>query len=891
MHPSTYRASLALAAFLILLQRPGAAQSPCFPTTKAPPWVALDIGRVDYGASRPLPGARNAYELCSRSFGFGGLQDSLRYLFQSTRADFEMTVRLERVEPHGLGGVLAAWDGRTADEPYVAIAAHRLATGMLELRSSYRFEAGGKSSDGDLRPVPVELPIYLRVRRTGMVFLTEYSKDGKQFAEHLKLDGAGTALGEFFFTAGMVQASESREGASSALFTDPSIASRETSSPPILTSVAPPTSPLDGGVEVLLRGERLASAQKVTLAGVPARILEAGDGSVKVLAGAADAPVSGDVVLQTPDGSARIEQGFVYIGRAYIRGDYNEDGRPDISDAVAGLDYLFQGGRAPLCLEVADTNSDQKLDLSDEVYLLSHLFLGGPAPRDPYPSPGVGSTPDLPCGMPEAPVIRRILPIAFGEGELVTIEGKGFEYRDKERNIVQIGGSLAEVVDATSEKLVVRAGAILRAEAGVSVLIDFGQFVPILPTHCLTKDCILSLTGVINALHHIPLQLIPSDVHVLPPPKIDPDLGVMSVHVGRADWDPKSSYGVHASLRIPAVNGLSRGPRVVDFEYRNFYEGVTYGDWLAGLAQRMDEALGGVEFDVDADEKSGQVLLRSRRGLQLFLEPNDLIQSSIVIVILGWRGKCGPSSLDPIADARAFGWCRFEELIQPCGGYPKWEYFIPKQDVFQISDDIFPLPFPWELTTGQKRVLYNRAAYCHVRSKKLYKRCTLDDLVSMGRSEIPNFPQPAIVIKTGWTTHDSIVARGGDPDKYYKYTDEFGDTHYLELFHFTTKDVDQWFWATFWVPTPSDPGLPAFDCGPGGGADKPGTIPAPWSNYSMCVTTDEDSPCGNPNFAFAECDPTPGDRGCVSCHTGASYSGMKQDFLFSVSSGPQGTCP
>ncbi|MBI4607336.1 MAG: family 10 glycosylhydrolase [Planctomycetes bacterium] len=78
----------------------------------------------------------------------------------------------------------------------------------------------------------------------------------------------------------------------------------------------------------------------------------------------------------------------------FVRGDANDDGAVDISDAVAILAHLFLGGGAPRCPDAADANDSGKLDLSDAVYLLGHLFLGGRAPPAPFPLPGRDPTED-----------------------------------------------------------------------------------------------------------------------------------------------------------------------------------------------------------------------------------------------------------------------------------------------------------------------------------------------------------------------------------------------------------------------------------------------------------------------------------------------------------------
>lgn len=78
----------------------------------------------------------------------------------------------------------------------------------------------------------------------------------------------------------------------------------------------------------------------------------------------------------------------------FIRGDSNDDGRADISDAVTTLEYLFSGGFRPRCLSAADANDDGAVNITDPIHLLLHLFLGGPPPEAPYPEPGLDPTPD-----------------------------------------------------------------------------------------------------------------------------------------------------------------------------------------------------------------------------------------------------------------------------------------------------------------------------------------------------------------------------------------------------------------------------------------------------------------------------------------------------------------
>jgi hypothetical protein len=79
---------------------------------------------------------------------------------------------------------------------------------------------------------------------------------------------------------------------------------------------------------------------------------------------------------------------------AFRRGDANQDGRLDLSDAVSTLRLLFLGGETTTCREAADANDDGALDISDPLFTLSFLFTGGPAPPAPGPACGLDPTPD-----------------------------------------------------------------------------------------------------------------------------------------------------------------------------------------------------------------------------------------------------------------------------------------------------------------------------------------------------------------------------------------------------------------------------------------------------------------------------------------------------------------
>ena len=80
-------------------------------------------------------------------------------------------------------------------------------------------------------------------------------------------------------------------------------------------------------------------------------------------------------------------------GIDFRRGDCNDDGTVDVSDASCILNWLFLGGATPGCIAVTNTNGDASADISDAVYVLARLFLGGPAPFAPFPDCGAGTLP------------------------------------------------------------------------------------------------------------------------------------------------------------------------------------------------------------------------------------------------------------------------------------------------------------------------------------------------------------------------------------------------------------------------------------------------------------------------------------------------------------------
>ncbi len=79
----------------------------------------------------------------------------------------------------------------------------------------------------------------------------------------------------------------------------------------------------------------------------------------------------------------------------FTRGDANDDGSFDISDAVFTLSALFVPGAPPSnCDAALDTNDDGAVDIADAVFSLGALFIPGASPPPPPVSCGSDPTPD-----------------------------------------------------------------------------------------------------------------------------------------------------------------------------------------------------------------------------------------------------------------------------------------------------------------------------------------------------------------------------------------------------------------------------------------------------------------------------------------------------------------
>jgi len=89
---------------------------------------------------------------------------------------------------------------------------------------------------------------------------------------------------------------------------------------------------------------------------------------------------------------------IVPAGALFRRGDVDDNGTLEVTDAVHILLWLFAGAGAPGCFDSADVDNNGSGEISDVVGLLGYLFQAGPPPMDPGPtSCGLDDEPDAGC--------------------------------------------------------------------------------------------------------------------------------------------------------------------------------------------------------------------------------------------------------------------------------------------------------------------------------------------------------------------------------------------------------------------------------------------------------------------------------------------------------------
>jgi hypothetical protein len=892
--------------------------------------VQFKIGGDVFGSTRPVGDAGDQVEFCSFSRGYGGTEDSLLGLARASVAEFEVTAVVEAVD--GQAGVEARNHSGTAidpEAPVLAVFVEVTPNGITQLVSGVRGSHGSEFETFQGGPVSISLPVRLGVERVGDTMKTFYFQNGRRI-DHLTLDFTGdddvwfAALNvpEYWvgITHGAFPGTNGGSGTGGARFRDLRPVLQSSVRPPRLgRAVVNSFGSLTEETVLEISGTRLEDAEEVIVAGMLATIVERGPNLLRVAVPPTDVPLRGDIVVRTPGGTTRLPNSFFAYGGEFIRCDWSGDGTVDISDAIGLVNYLFLGAKASECLVSGDCNSDGNRDLSDVLKAVNYLFLGAPEPQAPYPDPGYG--PDGESCI-ELPVITAISSQQIGPNQEFQIQGSGFS-EIPEQNVVLLGDAQLRVLEASPTQLTVKSGMILTARfVPLAVLTEF-DFGPLLRKDCPELVCLPTLIGPVAVNPALLVELLASNVPIAgtTDDKQEGERG-LTFRLDPDQFDPTTTFTVTANVISPVLPGISPGGRRTDFRHTFSRSDLSFEAGVVEVARSLERALSGrgplAELIVIPNPETGVVSV----------VPSELAIASAadfridgVISMYPTICRCGPDDLHPVNDERPFGWCRFEQMveIQACSGLPAWEHYIPSSFVFTESDDLSGVPDPDDRSPSMKHVMYNLAAYCHIRKHGLWNRCDLEDLVDGGSTEIPPFPCDAWVLKSDFRHEDDFLANlppGADADDYYSYVYS-GDMerYYLTALHHTTKDQGDWYWLDAYPPwdviTATSSG--AFERGIGGcggtNVDATATIQASdFAEYFLCTNVTDLQPnstggvggvgptatensafCGNFEFS-PECpdvfDGGGGSETCLSCHERASISfsggSIELDFLYSL---------
>ena len=77
---------------------------------------------------------------------------------------------------------------------------------------------------------------------------------------------------------------------------------------------------------------------------------------------------------------AALALGSRLSGMDFSRGDSNADGSVNLADAIFTLNYLYQNGPTPECLDAADVNDDGSVNIADVIFELTLLKPGPSGP-------------------------------------------------------------------------------------------------------------------------------------------------------------------------------------------------------------------------------------------------------------------------------------------------------------------------------------------------------------------------------------------------------------------------------------------------------------------------------------------------------------------------------
>lgn len=876
----------ALAPGAALAQRDAA----CFDDLPVVDWDGTNLGLGAPGASAPEGTA--AFRLCSDGAGYGAA-DALRTMHQNIAGDFTLTALLVDVDEGGLGGLEARGVARSPEGPRLRISVERDALGA-------RLVAGVRTGEDEslTAPVPVALPVHLRLERVGGVLTASFSADGEGFAEALSVDTAATPLAATQLSVGAAQAAPDAAGPRTAGFARVELV--DFTPPPDPACTQADVSP-DGAV-IALSGGRMSQVVGARVAGERAEIVAQSDGRLLLRAPRPEAVVaSGPVVLETNDGEIIVGGRVAYAGRPFVRGDVNEDGAVDLKD-LRQLRRWLRGDRGWIaCEAAADVNADGAVDAADVARLRRFVKDGGAPPAAPFPAPGFGEGVARACGLGAPPMAEGLFdprgqPLPAGatlrEGDVIELRGRRLP---NGADVAMYFGDVAmeQLPFGTKRSVVLRVGPVPTGGPKCPRLFEATDAEPAGETRF---GLLREVRPDTNARHLCPTFEPSRDVAGAV--RYDAERGTLRVSVPRS-VEPGTTVQLDLLLARPAsANGADRGARALRVTAQA-PSGTGAGPTLLDrLAAETTRALDGdapgddcrpCEFLAQPDPQAGELLIRPCGG-GLPPEPPpppppfETEVAPYVPPLVGGAGSVQlkkPSCDDPnISDtSRVHAWCVFEQSTRAgVQGLPQWESSIPQAVIHDGPAAPIGLPAPEDRPVVNKRTMFSTDAFSEALGGGYFSPCAQAARVAYcqgGQQDwMPPFSQQARIYKGFWRPFGKLPA-SVDPDDVYSYQPPDDERQYLVGLHISSGKLqisNYWSWATFWIPKGNDTHtkdgtpigqvyLPA--CSTGSFADQPQQVQGVWRNYMMCVNGENGGThCGNPWGPADEC----AQDSCRDCH-------------------------
>ncbi|MBI4603933.1 MAG: PKD domain-containing protein [Planctomycetes bacterium] len=368
------------------------------------PWQSKDVGGPLFPGSAG-PKGPGCIEVCAGGREIGRMADQFHYVYQETTGDNLITAQLNEVVawqtalPQSRAGLMFRYN-LDPNSPFAMMAVQPTGTGVKTVFLS-RKNPTSNVATRTVSGIVVDPPgCYLKIERKGAEFIgyaraTE-AEDWKEY-HRVTLEAPPDTL---FVGPALVATDAKSQGLTAdVVFCGVTLGVSEPppNAPQNLAATAGDgkvdlawDEPAAGGgtftgYRIFQDGIAIADAPLAPRTHTASGLTNGVNYCFKVRAtrGGVSSPDSNERCV-TPEGPP--------VGPVFHRGDSDDNGQLQLTDAIRVLGYLFLGAVEPTCLDAADADGNNQLQLTDAIRILGFLFLGGDPPVSPGP-------PDSPCGL------------------------------------------------------------------------------------------------------------------------------------------------------------------------------------------------------------------------------------------------------------------------------------------------------------------------------------------------------------------------------------------------------------------------------------------------------------------------------------------------------------